>query len=209
MIEYARTQAEVHQVSERVEFRVMDALRPLEFPDATFDLVNLRFGASYLRTWDWPKFLTELLRVTRVDGVVRVTESVVHLTSNSPMLNQLFDMFLTAFVRAGHLFTDKSTGLIDHLEGLLNQYGCEQVQTKFHAMQYPAGTPDGEVYREDMTLFFQTTRPFIQKWNSAATKDYDALYQQAVKEMSQPNFHGTWDVLTAWGSKPRPRSQQF
>jgi len=209
MIEYARTQAEVHQVSERVEFRVMDALRPLEFPDASFDLVNMRFGASYLRTWDWPKFLTELLRVTRVDGVVRVTESVVHLTSNSPMLNQLFDMLQTAFVRAGHLFTDKSTGLIDHLEGLFNQYGCEQVQTKLHAMQFPAGTPEGETYCEDMKLFFQTTRPFIQKWNSGATKDYDAIYQQALKEMSQPNFHGTWDILTAWGNKPRPRSQQL
>src|SRR5207248_464208 len=52
MIEYARTQAKAHQVSDRVEFRVMDALRLLEFPVASFDLVNLRGGASFLRTWD-------------------------------------------------------------------------------------------------------------------------------------------------------------
>lgn len=55
MLEYARTQAEVQQVSDRVQFQVMDALSLLEFPDRFFDLVNQRFGSSYLRTWDWPK----------------------------------------------------------------------------------------------------------------------------------------------------------
>jgi ubiquinone/menaquinone biosynthesis C-methylase UbiE len=203
MIDYACSQAELHRLGDRISFCVMDALHPLGFPDASFDLVNMRFALSFLRTWDWPKLLIELLRLTRPDGVVRVTDSVAHLTSSSPALNQLFDMFQAALNRAGHLFTPERTGLIDHLERLLNQYGCEQVQTKFYAMQYPAGTPDSNVYREDMTLFFQTTRPFIHKWNSAS-KDYDAIYQQAVKEMSQPDFHGTWDVLTAWGNKPKP-----
>jgi len=41
MIEYARIQA--RQVSDQVDFRVMDALLILEFPAAFFDLVNLRF----------------------------------------------------------------------------------------------------------------------------------------------------------------------
>jgi ubiquinone/menaquinone biosynthesis C-methylase UbiE len=208
MIEYACTQVEAHQVSDRVEFRVMDALRPLDLPTASFDLVNIRFAASFLRTWDWPKLLVELLRLTRPGGVVRVTESVAHLTSNSPALTLLFDMMVCALFRAGHLFIQERTGLIDHLERLLDQYGCEQVQTKFHAMQYPAGTPEGETYCEDMKLFFQTTRPFIQK-RGCASKDYDAIYQQALKEMSQPNFHGTWDVLTAWGNKPISKSQQL
>jgi hypothetical protein len=161
-----------------------------------------------MRTWDWPKLLIELLRLTRPGGVVRVTDSVLHLTSNSPGLTRLFDMFQCAFFRAGHLFTQERTGLIDHLERLLNQYGCEQVQTKFHAMQYLAGTPEGEAYCEDMKLLFQTTRPFIQKWN-CASQDYNVIYQQAVKEMSQPNFHGTWDALTVWGNKSRPKLQQL
>src|SRR5216684_8579587 len=40
MVEYARTQAEAQQVSDRVQFRAMDALRMLEFPTDYFDLVN-------------------------------------------------------------------------------------------------------------------------------------------------------------------------
>jgi ubiquinone/menaquinone biosynthesis C-methylase UbiE len=39
---YARAQAEAAQVGDRVKFHVMDALRMLEFPNASFDLVNHR-----------------------------------------------------------------------------------------------------------------------------------------------------------------------
>src|SRR5713101_6168760 len=53
MVEYARAQAEAQRVGDRVQFRTMDALRMLEFPTDSFDLVNQRFGTSYLRTWDW------------------------------------------------------------------------------------------------------------------------------------------------------------
>ncbi len=48
MIEYARAEAQARKLSDRVEFLVMDALRPLDFPDDSFDLVNMRFG------WDRP-----------------------------------------------------------------------------------------------------------------------------------------------------------
>ena len=52
MIQYARAQAAAQHVDSRVQFHVMDALRMLEFPPASFDLVNQRLGMSYLRTWD-------------------------------------------------------------------------------------------------------------------------------------------------------------
>src|SRR5437763_617458 len=52
MIKYARAQAKASYVNSRIEFHVMDALRTLKFPAASFDLVNLRFGLSFLRTWD-------------------------------------------------------------------------------------------------------------------------------------------------------------
>src|SRR5579883_3475432 len=84
MVEYAISQAEKEGVSERVEFHSMDALRMLEFPSAYFDLVNLRLGVSWLRTWDWPKLLQEFARVTRRGGTVRLTESDAIIESNSP-----------------------------------------------------------------------------------------------------------------------------
>jgi len=204
MIDYARTRATAHQVNDRVAFRVMDALRPLEFPVAFFDLVNLRLGVSYLRTWDWPKFLSELLRVTRPGGVVRVTDSEIILQSNSSALTRLCEMSQCALYRSGHLFTEKSRGLVDHLVRLLDQYGYEQVQTKTYTTEYRAGTSQGQACYEDVMLFFQTGRAFIQKWG-CATKDYDTIYRQALSEMRLPDFRATGNMLTAWGSKPKPR----
>src|SRR5262249_11781900 len=52
IIEYAREQAEAHSVSNRVQFCVADALGELPFPNQSFDLVNQRFGASFIRQWD-------------------------------------------------------------------------------------------------------------------------------------------------------------
>ena len=201
MIKHARVQAEAYHVHDRIEFRVMDALGKLDFPTASFDLVNLRLGISFLRTWDWPKMLREMLRVTRSGGVVRVTDSEVNHWSNSPALVRLTEINLRAFYRAGHLFTEESTGVTGHLARLLDQYGCKQVQTKAHTREYRAGTPEGDAYCEDMILFHQMTRPFIQKWNHGS-QNYEVIYRQAVEEMRQPDFRATWNLLTAWGSKP-------
>src|SRR5581483_7279932 len=68
LLDYAREQAAEQGIGRRVEFCLMDALRMLEFPSASFDLGNQRLGMSYLRTWDWPKLLGECRRVLRAGG---------------------------------------------------------------------------------------------------------------------------------------------
>jgi ubiquinone/menaquinone biosynthesis C-methylase UbiE len=200
MIEYARTQAQAHHVDDRVKFRAMDALLILDFPAGYFDLVNLRLGFSFLRTWDWPKMLSELLRVIGTDRVVRITEPEFMPQSNSPALTRLFEINQCAFYRAGHLFTEENLGLSDHLPRLLKQYRCQQVQTKSHTREYRAGTEEGEDFYEDWMLLFRTAHPFFQKWG-CAPKDYEAIYQQALKEMRQPDFLATMNMVTAWGNR--------
>ena len=182
MIEYARTQAEVHQVNDRVTFHVMDALDMLDFPAASFDLVNLRFCLSFLRTWDWPNMLSELLRVTCPGGVVRVTDGEIVPQSNSPALTQLCEMLQYAFFRAGHLFTEGSTGLTSHLAQLLDQYGCKQVQTKAYTIEYRAGTSEGQAFYEDRDAYISNYSPIPPEMGQCS-KDYQAIYQQAREEM--------------------------
>jgi ubiquinone/menaquinone biosynthesis C-methylase UbiE len=75
MIAYARQQAAAHHVADRTEFRVMDAPLTLEFPPDFFDLVNLRLGGSFLRTWEWPRLLNEMQRITRSGGIISVTDA--------------------------------------------------------------------------------------------------------------------------------------
>ena len=201
MIEHARTQAEAEKLSDRVQFRTMDALRMLEFPSGYFDLVNQRYGQGYLRTWDWPKLLQEYRRVARPGGVIRITEVDFAVESRSPALNRLNDMCLQALYQAGHYFTAEGNGVISQLARLLHQYGLQNVQTRAYTLEHRAGTPEGQSFYEDARLVYRTTVPFLRKWTHVPD-DYETIYQQALREMQQPDFVGRVDLLTAWGINP-------
>ncbi len=201
VVAYARVQAEAEKLSDRMQFRTMDALRMLEFPNGSFDLVNQRAGVSYLRKWDWPKLLLEYQRVTRAGGVIRITEGDLIVESSSPALSRLFELLLQAFYQAGHVFTPESDGVTSQLAHLLTQHGLTEVETRTHRLQYHAGTAEWHRFFEDMRLIFRTIVPFLRKW-SQVPNDYEAIYQQALAEMQQPDFVAAAGMLTAWGRKP-------
>ncbi len=200
MIEYARAEAQARKLSDRTEFLVMDALRPLDFPDASFDLVNLRYGSSFLLVKDWPRLLRELLRVTRPGGIVRVTDSEM-IKTTSPAYNRLYQMLFCALYRSGHSLTEEKSSVAHELPHLLSESGCQQVQTKAYTLELAVGTVGGQNAYEIAMYGFQTLLPFLQKWG-CASEDYDALYQQAMIEMQQHDFRATVYLLSAWGTKP-------
>lgn len=197
MLDYARAQAAAQQESLRVEFTVMDVLRLLEFPNDSFDLVNARLTWSYLRTWDWPKFLSEFQRVCRRGGVIRITECDIY-ESNSPALTRLSEMFLQALYQAGQFFKPNRRGVIDELASLLHRHGLQEVQTRSHALHYHAGTLEGQHFADNVRLGYSTVVPFLRRW-IRVPDDYEAIYQQMLHEVQQPDFVATWTMLTAWG----------
>jgi len=133
--------------------------------------------------------------------VIRITEGDLIVESSSPALSRLFDLMLQAFYQAGHLFTPESDGVTSQLAPLLTQYGLTEVETRTHRLQYHAGTAEWHRFFEDMRLFFRTIVPFLRKW-SQVPNDYEAIYQQALAEMQQPDFVAAAGMLTAWGRKP-------
>ncbi|GAC1375883.1 MAG: 27-O-demethylrifamycin SV methyltransferase [Ktedonobacteraceae bacterium] len=206
MVGYAREQAREQGVADRVEFHTMDALRMLEFPQGYFDLVNLRFGVSYLRTWDWPNILQEFRRVTRPGGVIRITECDI-VVSNTPAVNELYDLFQDALKQAGHLFFPARDGITRALESTMYQAGILNLQTQVHILEYRGGTPEGQLFSEDVKHVFRTALPFFRKW-VRVPNNYESLYQQALAEMQQPGFVATWRLLTVWGSNSFPKEKQ-
>lgn len=201
MIEYARAEAQARKLSDRTEFLVMDATKPLKFPDDAFDLVNMRLVTSWMLAKDWPNVLHELVRVTRPGGIVRVTDAETIIQSNSPAHMRLGEMVHCALNKSGHLFTPDIAGTTRILPQLLSESGCQNVQAQAHTLEYLAGTVGGQNFYQNMMFGFQTLLPFLQKWG-CATEDYDAIYQQAMIEMQQPGFRATWYLVTAWGTRP-------
>lgn len=199
MVDYARTRAREHQVDERVQFHVMDALRTLEFPNGSFDFVNLRFGSSYLRTWDWLNMLNEFRRVLKHQGIARLTEPDM-VESNSPGLDALQEILIRAFYRAGNTLAPQLDGITPGLANFLQQSGFKNVQTKRYILHYQAGTSEWQLLFEDLRHSFRNLLPFFNKWTHVPD-NYQNIYQQALHEMQQPDFTANWPLLTAWGSK--------
>jgi ubiquinone/menaquinone biosynthesis C-methylase UbiE len=198
MIDYARERARTERIAEQVEFQVMDVLRGLTFAPASFDLVNMRLAVSFVRTWDWPKLLSEFQRVTHDGGVIRLTEADI-AEGSSPALLNLNQLLRQAFFNAGNFFALQNDGLTSQLAPLLTRHGLKNVQTRTHKLTYRAGTPEGQQFTSDMQHLYHTVQPFIQKWMHAPD-DYDAIYQQALNEMQQADFVATWTFVTAWGT---------
>jgi ubiquinone/menaquinone biosynthesis C-methylase UbiE len=201
IVEYARARAKAEAIDERVQFQTMDALRILQFPANSFDLVNQRFGFSWLRTWEWRKILLEYHRVTRPGGIIRITEPHITGENNSPALTTLNALALQAHYCSGRLFAPGGDGVIHALEPLMRRHALQDVQTQLHTLVYRAGTVEAQYAYEDVKLFYRVGLPFFQKWTRLPT-DYQQIYQQALKDMRQPDFVSTWTLLTVWGTKP-------
>jgi ubiquinone/menaquinone biosynthesis C-methylase UbiE len=199
ILDYARTKTEAQQLDKRVQFKMMDALRILEFPDASFDLVNQRFAVSWLRTWEWRKILLEYQRVCRPGGIIRLTESNACLESNSSALLKLSSIVLETFFNSGRLFTRSNEGITGELVRLMTQYGIQNVKSRVYTLVYRAGTVECQRFYEDVVYFYRVVLPFFQKWTRIPS-DYEEIYQQALKEMQAADFVATMKLLTAWGT---------
>jgi len=199
MLTYASAQAEKMGLAQRIQFLSMDALRILEFRPAYFDLVNQRMGCSWLRTWEWTKILIEYQRVCRPSGIIRITESSVYPECNSPALMQLWDILQGVLYHSGRLFSADKYGVIDHLAPLMIKHGIENVQTRAYSPITRTGTITGQLFYEDMRRMFRVLLPFLQKW-TRLPKNFEEIYQQALKEIQQPDFETTGTLLTAWGT---------
>src|SRR5690349_108589 len=110
MLEYARQQVTEQGVGDRVEFQVMDAIRLLEFPSNSFDLVNHRLAVSWLRKWDWINVLREYRRVCAPGGVIRLTEVECTSETSSPALMRLNELTWMTFYQAGNYFAPACDG---------------------------------------------------------------------------------------------------
>src|SRR6266700_2334620 len=109
MIEYARVRLKVQKL-ENASFQVMSALKPLDFPDASFDLVNARTIAGFMLPASWPAFLQECMRITRPGGIIRLTETDDFGTSNSPALEKFTKLAVHVGHSAGRTFNPEARG---------------------------------------------------------------------------------------------------
>jgi ubiquinone/menaquinone biosynthesis C-methylase UbiE len=200
MIDYANAQAQV-QGLDNAHFLVMNMLKPLDFPDGYFDLVNSRF-INFLPASAWPKLLEEFRRITRPGSFIRLTESEWWYFTNSPALENLNSMVIRAIKAQGSFsHSGRFTGVLPMLGRFLLDAGFADIKYVSHVIDFSAGTEAYEGFRWDAAMVFKLFQPFIVRMGVATQEEIDQAYEQMLLEMMQEDFRGLMLPLTAWGKR--------
>lgn len=203
MVEYAKAQAREKGVR-NAHFQVMDALKPLAFPDNSFDLVNARFITGFMSKAAWPLLIQECRRILRPGGILRLTECESPLT-NSQGSERMYEMLAQALTRAGRIFSvdGKHIGITPMLGRLLHDAGFVAIEQMSHVINYSFGTEAHGGCYQDLRTFLKLLQPFFVNTGVTTQEEVNQLYQQTLEEMQSEDFCGIFFFLTAWGTKPK------
>lgn len=202
VVEYARARAQTQGIDNNAQFLIMDATKPLDFPDNTFDVVNARLLLGFMFPAMWSTFLQECLRITRPGGSICLTECEGSIT-NSPALEKLNGMGILAMKLAGRSFSPdgRNFGITPMLRPLLRDAGYQKTKIKAHAIDFSTGTDVHYGYYQDFMVILELARPLLVKLGLITWAEAEELYRQALAEMMMGNFSAIWYYLTAWGRK--------
>jgi ubiquinone/menaquinone biosynthesis C-methylase UbiE len=202
MITYANAQAEVQQRG-NASFGVMDILQPLNFPDASFDLINARWLVGFMHTDRWSVLLQECLRLLRPGGLLRFTEFEWGF-SNKPHFEKICNMCCQILGHAGHTFSPNGLhfGVLPVLPRLFRDAGLQHVAKMAHAIEVSADTEIRDSFYYDLSSVFQGAEPFIKKLDFLPLEEWQTLSQQSLIEMYEEDFCAMWILLSVWGRKP-------
>lgn len=203
MIEYATALSQV-QGLDNATFQVMDLLKPLDFPDASFDLVNARLLVGFLHADSWLPIMKEMMRVLRPGGTIRFTDFDGRLTTNSAAFEKFLDALMQAFALDGRNLNGSThhVGITPMLGHFLQEVGCQNVQEKVHLLNFSAGTEAYASVCEDIKVGCKLIQPFLVKMKVAEPEKVEQLYQQTLAEWLSDGFRGLWYFLSVWGQKP-------
>lgn len=201
MVEYAQAQAHVRRL-QNIRFQTKDVLQPLDFPDASFDLINARFIVFVPRIY-WPTLLQECRRLLRPGGTIRLIEAEVPITT-SLAFQQYAARATWAFKEAGHGFSPDGAlwGITPVLAKLLRDAGYEHVQMKADTLEWSYGTEGHQPFYNDHMVGMKLSHPFLIRKGAATQEELDRLYKEALEEMNAKDFCAIFVILRAWGEKP-------
>ena len=199
-VNYANAVARIDPNADRISFEVMDATKPLTFPDASFDLINARAINGFLHRNSWFALMDELARVVRPGGIIRLVEYDVFKT-NSPTFERFFAMVIAAVASDPGRFSTVSYQLSQFFEHI--QF------TELHQKEYNLDfSLDSPIYTdciEDIKIGLILFKPFLVH-HGIDEQEYERLYNQSLAEMHQPGFQGYWPWRAMWGRKPENRN---
>jgi ubiquinone/menaquinone biosynthesis C-methylase UbiE len=203
MTAYANARAQSQGLN-NASFEVMDLTRPLEFSDASFDLVNARFLVAALPAAQWPSLLAECRRVLRPGGLLRVTEPVDAGTTNSLAFERIQQLVCGMMQQRGYGFSPDGHGfgIVSVLPHLLRRAGYREVSYQAHTLEISKAAPVGPAIYDSTRIVYLLSQPNLVGAGLISQPEVDQLYEQMLADMQQEDFCGMWHFTTCWATNP-------
>ncbi len=203
MIDYANALARANGL-DNAQFHVANAVDPLGFPDASFDLVNARQVEWLWPVAAWPAILKEMLRVTRRGGTIHLTSVEWAGVTNSAAFQTIERLLIRAAQRTGiNLIPDeRMMGATVMLSRYMRDAGCVNIQERPSIMDFSAGSEYYQAMTHQWVIVFELVEPFLMGTGVTTKQELERLRHQFSIEMLEDSFRGILYMLTTWGEKP-------
>jgi len=203
MIDYARARARTQRLP-NASFGVMDIRQPLDFSDASFDLVNARFLFVALKREAWEPFLAECTRILKPGGILRFTEPVDCGVTSSVTYERVMALYSEALWKCGYGFSvdGRTYGMTNTLPRMFRNADYQQVRCLAHALDFSADRDAWQDMYDNFQAGVSVAPPLYVKAGLGTIEEFEQLYRQVLLEMLSPDFRGMWHLVTVLGTKP-------
>jgi ubiquinone/menaquinone biosynthesis C-methylase UbiE len=202
-IAYAAAQAKVQRI-ENVQFLARNIFDS-RLPDGFFDLVNMRFGVSFLDRESWPEFLKICHRLLKPGGSLVVFEGENSI-NNSAAASLLQHWTAQVMHRLGKGFGHGySVGVVAMLEKLFKEAGYENTQVYPYVINSSTGSEMHAVSMRALTNIINQLQPFIITLLDVSQETFLETAQAAQEDMKKENYCCVTFHLSVVGSTPRDR----
>src|SRR5205814_6061483 len=198
-VRFAAQEAGLHNV----HVRIMDVTQGLGFEDETFDIIHSRFGASFLKTSEWPRLLEECRRIMRPGGMMHVEEAGTLSESTSAAAARLNSLFAAVLRMGGHTFAPAGDflGTPAVLSRLMEQAGWKHVRGAAHLIEGSYGKPAHRELVELRNIMLHQLHPVLVKSGLITEVEFARLAEQLATEANAPEFCAMGIMVAYWGIK--------
>ncbi|RIA88624.1 S-adenosyl-L-methionine-dependent methyltransferase [Glomus cerebriforme] len=168
--------------SDNTDFMEINILEGLPFEDYSFDYVHMRFLITAFSESDWKFAINELVRVTKVGGIIEIVEDEIEPRNDGPISRLLFDAFLSDLTSRNIDFNICSR-MIDLLNGIerLTDIKKEEMSIPFGKWAGRIGTllanNNAKLFRTFKTRFLSTI--------GVEDDEYDKLIEAWYEELNE------------------------
>lgn len=187
-----------------VKFKEMNILETWQFPDAYFDMANLRLVVSVLprEKWDW--VLSECWRVLKPGGFIRLTECEMAFVVEdfSPATSRLLRAMAKGFRHLGKSFASTQLAITPMLKRFLEHGGFQNIVIQDRMLDFSHGAELHQGVVEDTIKVAELSKPLLKQVENWSEEEYVQLYKQMRIEVERDDFYGLWPIVGWCGRKP-------